>query len=105
MAVRDPDDVAVVLFKHQSFKNEAKSLAEGREIHDDVEMCEIRFPGAQGLESLSRHRALDPVDHATPTPARKNRSPTPSASSTSISSSRRGPRRPRAARRSTTRRS
>jgi hypothetical protein len=47
MPARDPDDVAVVLFKHQSFKNEVKSLAEGREIHDDVEVCEIRFPGAK----------------------------------------------------------
>ena len=52
MAVRDPDDVAVVLFKHQSFKNEAKSLAEGREIHDDIEVCEIRFPGAKDWKSF-----------------------------------------------------
>ena len=52
MPMRDPDDVAVVLFKHQSFKNEAKSLAEGREIYDDVEMCEIRFPGAKDWKAF-----------------------------------------------------
>jgi len=47
MPQREPDDVAVVLFRHQSFKNDVKSLAEGREIHDDLEVCEIRFPGAR----------------------------------------------------------
>ena len=85
-----PTTPAVVLFKHHVLlKNDAKSLAEGREIHDDVEMCEIRFPGAKDWQGLSGDRALDPVDHAIPTRARKSRSPTPSAFSTSTSSSRR----------------
>jgi len=69
MAVRDPDDVAVVLFKYQSFKNDEKSLAAGREIHDDVEMCEIRFPGAKDWKAfpaleLSTQKIIDPYSGA-----------------------------------------
>ena len=69
MPLRDPDDIAVVLFKHQSFKNEDKSLAEGREIHDDVEMCEIRFPGAKDWKAfpataLSTQKIIDPYTGA-----------------------------------------
>jgi hypothetical protein len=69
MAVREPDDVAVVLFKHQSFKNEDKSLAEGREIHDDIEICEIRFPGAKDWKAfpataLSTQKIIDPYTGA-----------------------------------------
>jgi len=65
MPARDPDEVALVLFRHQSFKNEDKSLAEGREIHDDVEMCEIRFPGARDWKAfpataLSTQKIIDP---------------------------------------------
>jgi len=52
MPARDPDDVAVVLFKHQAFKNEVKSLAEGRDIYDDIEICEIRFPGAKDWKAF-----------------------------------------------------
>jgi hypothetical protein len=69
MAVRDPDDIAVVLFKHQSFKNEEKSRAEGREIHDDLEVCEIRFPGARDWKvfpamALSPQKIIDPYSGA-----------------------------------------
>ena len=52
MPMRDPDDVAVVLFKHLALPNPAKTLAEGREIHDDVEICEIRFPGARDWKAF-----------------------------------------------------
>ena len=67
--MRDPDDVAVVLFKYQSFKNEEKSRAEGREIHDDIEMCEIRFPGAKDWKAfpateLSTQKIIDPYSGA-----------------------------------------
>ena len=41
----DPDETLVVLFKQDSFENPAKSLAEGRPIFDDKEICEIRAPG------------------------------------------------------------
>jgi hypothetical protein len=48
--LRDPDDALVVLFKHEAVKNEAKSLAEGRPIHDDREMVEIRIPGSKDVK-------------------------------------------------------
>lgn len=47
MAVRDPDDLLVALFKHHAQKNVAKSLEAGREIFDDEEVCEIRKPGSK----------------------------------------------------------
>jgi len=43
------DEALVVLFMHKSYKNDEKSLAEGREIHDDVEICEIRLPGSSAV--------------------------------------------------------
>lgn len=51
MAVfRDPDDELVVLFRYMPIKNEAKTLAEGRPIFDDVEVCEIRKPGSRDVK-------------------------------------------------------
>ena len=44
-AYQDPDDRLVVTFKHQALPDEAKSLAEGRPIFVDREICEIRVPG------------------------------------------------------------
>jgi len=49
-AYRDPDDELVVLFKYQAFPNDAKSLAEGRPIFDDVEVCEIRSGGSKDVK-------------------------------------------------------
>lgn len=49
MAVRDPDDLLVALFKHNAKKNEAKSLEAGRPIFDDEEVCEIRSPGSKNV--------------------------------------------------------
>jgi hypothetical protein len=49
MAYRDPDDILVVSFKYQAFENPNKSLAEGRPIFDDVEICEIRAPGSKDV--------------------------------------------------------
>jgi hypothetical protein len=49
MAVKDPDEMLVVLFKHLALPNEAKSLAEGRPIFDDVEVCEVRSPGSRDV--------------------------------------------------------
>jgi hypothetical protein len=48
--MKDPDDALVVLFKHNDYKNETKSLAEGRPVHDDLEVCEIRMPGAKDVK-------------------------------------------------------
>lgn len=47
MPARDPDDAIVALFKHIAVKNEAKTLAAGRPIFDDVEVCEIHIPGSK----------------------------------------------------------
>ena len=49
-AYHDPDDNLVVLFKHQAFENSEKSLAEGRPIFDEVEVCEIRAPGLKDVK-------------------------------------------------------
>lgn len=50
MAMRDPDDMLVVLFKLLAMKNPSKTLEAGREIFDDVEVCEIRTPGSRDLK-------------------------------------------------------
>lgn len=49
MPVRDPDESIVALFKHHAVKNEGKTLKEGRPIYDDMEICELRFPGSRAV--------------------------------------------------------
>jgi hypothetical protein len=46
----DPDEMLIVLFKHQAIENRHKSLAEGRPIFDDIEVCEIRSPGSRDVK-------------------------------------------------------
>jgi hypothetical protein len=41
----DPDASLIVTFRNGSVPNPAKSKLAGRPIHDDVEYCDIRFPG------------------------------------------------------------
>ncbi|HEX3412880.1 MAG TPA: hypothetical protein VHT00_14265 [Stellaceae bacterium] len=48
--MRDPDDVLVVIFKYLPMQNQAKTLAEGRPIFDDVEVCEVRAPGSKDVK-------------------------------------------------------
>lgn len=48
--LQNPDDVLIVLFKHGTVENPAKSLKEGRPIFDDVEVCEIRLPGSRDVK-------------------------------------------------------
>jgi hypothetical protein len=48
-AYRNPDDNLVVVFKHQEFQNEGKSLAEGRPIFDDLEVCVVHAPGSRDV--------------------------------------------------------
>ena len=43
----DPDENLVVLFENHFIPNEAKTLATGRLIADDVIVCRARFPGSQ----------------------------------------------------------
>jgi len=49
MALRDPDDAVVALFKHHAIKNEGRSAKEGRPIYDDMEIVEVRFPGSRSV--------------------------------------------------------
>jgi hypothetical protein len=55
MAIRDPDDALVVLFKHLAVKNEAETLAQGRPIFDDKEHIEIRAPGMKDVKVFPAH--------------------------------------------------
>lgn len=50
MALRDPDDLLVVLFRHLAVQNHAKTLQEGRPVFDDEEVCEIRAPGNKDVK-------------------------------------------------------
>jgi hypothetical protein len=65
MALKDPDDALVAIFKHHANPNEAKSLEAGRLICDDIEVVEIRSPGnkntivVQPAHAVS-HWAVDP---------------------------------------------
>ena len=43
----DPDEHLVVLFRNHAIPNEAKTLAAGRLICDDIVVCEIRAPGSK----------------------------------------------------------
>ena len=49
MPPKDPDDIVVALFKYSAIKNEAKSAIEGRPIYDDIEICELRYPGSRNI--------------------------------------------------------
>jgi hypothetical protein len=66
MAHQDPDDILVALFKNLPVKNNARSLAEGRPIFDDMEVCEIRAPGSKDVKvfpaTAVSHWATSPHD-------------------------------------------
>lgn len=47
--MRDPDATLVPVFKVLARKNEARTTEAGRLICDDVEICEIRFPGSRNI--------------------------------------------------------
>lgn len=48
----DPDQGIVVVFKNHSLPNPAKSKEKGRPIYDDMEICEIRYPGDRNRVSV-----------------------------------------------------
>jgi hypothetical protein len=50
MAQRDPDEQLVVIFKHLAVQNNAKTLAEGRPVFDDEEICEIRSGASKDVK-------------------------------------------------------
>jgi hypothetical protein len=46
---RDPDDGIVVIFKNMAAKNEGKTIEAGRPIYDDIEVCELHYPGSKNF--------------------------------------------------------
>lgn len=56
MPATDPDDVLLVIFRNHAEPNEAKSREAGRLICDDVEVVDIRKPGAR---DYSTHPATE----------------------------------------------
>ena len=55
MQSRNPDDSLVPVFRVLAPKNEARSAAEGRPIHDDMEVVEIRIPGSRNYTAYPVH--------------------------------------------------
>lgn len=51
----DPDSVLIVLFKNDAAPNPIKSVAAGRAIFDDREVCEIRYPGSRSVSVFPAH--------------------------------------------------
>jgi hypothetical protein len=62
---RDPDANIIVVFKNSSVKNDARSAAAGRPIHDDREEVELRYPGSKNVSvfpaTAVSHWVTDPV--------------------------------------------
>lgn len=65
MALRDPDDAVVAIFKQFATKNDGKSAAAGRPIFDDVEMVELHYPASKNWSAhpstAFSHWAIDSV--------------------------------------------
>jgi hypothetical protein len=49
MQQQDPDAGVIAIFRPWSIKNEGKSALAGRPIHDDLEICELRFAGSKNV--------------------------------------------------------
>lgn len=64
MRNRDPDEAAVALFRLLAVPNPIKTKEAGRLICDDVEVCEIRYPGRKDWtpypSTAFSHWAIDP---------------------------------------------
>lgn len=45
----DPEHGVIAVFKNHASKNESASAREGRPIFDDVEVCELRYPGSRNV--------------------------------------------------------
>jgi hypothetical protein len=64
MPMQDPDAALLAVFRHVALQNPAKTLKEGRPIFDDMEVCEIRFPGRRDWQAFPAtavsHWATDP---------------------------------------------
>jgi hypothetical protein len=49
MPANDPDASVVALFLNMAVKNEAKSASAGRPIFEDLEVCQLRYPGSKNI--------------------------------------------------------
>src|SRR5215471_12735187 len=67
-AMPDPDASLVASFRNMAVQNDAKTAAAGRPIFDDVEVCEIRFPGRRDWQAFPAtsfsHWETDPMTGA-----------------------------------------
>lgn len=50
--MRKGDENIVAVFRNHASLNEGKSAAAGRPIYDDVELCEVRFPGSKNVSGF-----------------------------------------------------
>lgn len=64
MAMKDPDDSVLAIFKDFAVKNEALSAKAGRPVFDDMEIVELRFPGSKNWAAYPAtsfsHWSVDP---------------------------------------------
>ena len=63
------DDKLVVTFRNHAVKNDARSAQEGRPIYDDIEVCDMRMPGARNTAPVApalefSHWDIDPITQA-----------------------------------------
>jgi hypothetical protein len=49
MAAKDPDETVVAIFKTHAVRDENKTIKAGRPIFDDMEICELRYPGSRSV--------------------------------------------------------
>lgn len=67
----EADKKLIVTFRNHQVPNEERSKTEGRPIYDDMEVCDIRFPGN------SKVWGCFPADEAEPNATREMRRPVP----------------------------
>lgn len=65
MAMKDPDDAIVAVFKEHAIKNDNKTAQAGRPIFDDMEIVELRYPGSKNWAAYPAtsfsHWGIDPA--------------------------------------------
>lgn len=57
--VRDPDTTIVATFRQHAVPNDAKTREAGRPIFDDMEVCELRYPGRKDYGVYPAHAFSD----------------------------------------------
>jgi hypothetical protein len=65
MALKDPDDSVIAIFKDFAMKNDGKSAVAGRPVFDDLEMVELHYPGSKNWSAhpatAFSHWGVDPL--------------------------------------------